>query len=126
MASWMACWNISRRHGHWRPRALPLNTCEAAAGLSNASPGEVARSVPRRAKGLQGGDRLFEVSHRYLARDTGVTDGMGDHETDASVYEFLVVRERVEDFRSREIRRQSGRKMMPLESGADFVDFAPR
>ncbi len=51
---------------------------------------------------------------------------MGDHEADAAVYEFLVARERVEDFRSREIRRQSSRKMMRLESGADFVDFTRR
>ena len=75
---------------------------------------------------LQRGDRPFEISHRHFARDTGVTDGMGDHEADAAVYEFLVASERVEDFRSREIRRQSSRKMMRLESGTDFVDFMRR
>jgi hypothetical protein len=51
---------------------------------------------------------------------------MGDHEADAAVYEFLVPRERFEDFRSREIMRQSNWKMMRLQSGPDFVDFARR
>ena len=83
-------------------------------------------AVPRRAKRLQSGDRLFEISHRHFARDTSVTDGMRDHEADAPVYEFLVARKRIEDFRSREIRRQSSRKMMRLKCSADFVDFAPR